>query len=65
MDCAARMRKAGAANLRMSLRAEGAEQDSRMYNLPGEPEVACVIADATEALPRDIAIARNGGLCGL
>ena len=31
------------------------------YNLPGVPDAACVIADATPGRPRDIAAAWNGG----
>ena len=61
MDCAARMRKDGHENMRWILRADGAEGDSRRYNLPGEPEVACVIADSTAGKPMDIAIAMEGG----
>ena len=33
-DCAARMRKDGRENMRLILRADGAEEDSRRYNLP-------------------------------
>ena len=61
MDCAARMRKDGHKNMRLILRSDGAEEDSRRYNLPGEPEVACVIADSTAGKSRDIAIAMKGG----
>ena len=54
-----RMRKAGRANLRLIHRADGESKESRAYNLQGGPEAECVIADATEGIPRDIAIARN------
>ena len=61
MDCDARIREAARANFRLTPRAGGAEKDSRMYNLPGDREVECVIAAATEGPPRDIAIGRKGG----